>query len=388
MSGDWDGLRTRLSAQGINFSLGYEFETAANLAGGRQVGVRYTDQWAASTTLDLQKLVGLPAAALQFTVTDRNGRNLSSDEGLNTLQLVQEVFGRGQTWRITQLWYDQSYFGGALDWKVGRLTVGEEFASFSCEFMNLTFCGAPPGNLVGNYWYNWPVSQWAGRIKANLTDFGYVELGAYEINPNWLTRGDAFNFGDPPGATGALVPAEIGWLPSFGPTKLSGSYKFGAWYNTAKTADVVENTQGGLLALAGGLPLQHNGAYGAYVNFQQKLTEGPADQPDQGISVFFNATIADRRTATLTNQIALGMFDTGPFDARPTDQLGIALGRTHVNGRVAEAEEEQNAAAFAPVGIQHSEYVSEILLQAARNARYLHPAQYSVHPRPRRHRQE
>ena len=54
------------------------------------------------------------------------------------------------------------------------------------------------------------------------------------------------------------------------------------------------------------------------------------------------------------------MFDTGPFDMRPTDQLGIALGRTHVNGRVAAAEEEQNAAAFAPVGIQHSEYASEI----------------------------
>ena len=29
-----------------------------------------------------------------------------------------------------------------------RLTVGEDFASFSCDFQNLTFCGAQPGNLV------------------------------------------------------------------------------------------------------------------------------------------------------------------------------------------------------------------------------------------------
>jgi porin len=226
--------------------------------------------------------------------------------------------------------------------------------------MNLTFCGSQPGNLVGDYWYNWPVSQWAGRIKANLAEFGYAQLGGYEINPNWLTRRYAFYFGSPPGATGALVPAEIGWLPSFGPDQLSGSYKFGAWYNTSKTADVVKNTQGGLLALGGGAPLQHDGAYGGYVNFQQKLTKAPPDRPDQGISVFFNATFADRRTATLANQIAFGIFDTGPFDTRPTDQLGIAFGRTHVNDRVAAAEEAQNAAAVAPVAVQHSEYVWEI----------------------------
>ena len=194
--------------------------------------------------------------------------------------------------------------------------------------MNLTFCGSQPGNLVGNYWYNWPVSQWAGRMKANLTDFAYVQLGGYEINPNWLTRRYAFYFGDPPGATGVLVPAEIGWLPSFGADQLQGSYKLGAWYNTSKTDDVVENTQGGLRTLVGGAPFQRDGAYGAYVNFQQKLTQAPPERPDEGASVFFNATLADRRTATLTNQIAVGVFNTGPFDTRPTDQWGIALGRT------------------------------------------------------------
>src|ERR1041385_3522064 len=74
---------------GINFNLGYECESAANLTGGRRVGVRYTDQWTASTNLNLEKLVGLSAAAFQFTVTDRNGRNLSSDLRLGTLQIVQ-----------------------------------------------------------------------------------------------------------------------------------------------------------------------------------------------------------------------------------------------------------------------------------------------------------
>jgi len=46
----------------------------------------------------------------------------------------------------------QKYLGGLLDWKVGRLVGGEDFAAFSCEFTNLTFCGPPPGNIVTSAW--------------------------------------------------------------------------------------------------------------------------------------------------------------------------------------------------------------------------------------------
>lgn len=357
--GNWAGFRGRLYADGIDLRVGYASETAADVQGGSKTGVRYTDQYTFGSTFDLDKLLGLDHALFQVSITDRNGRNLSSDVHLDTLQQVQEVFGRGQTWRITQFWYRQTYLDNALDVKLGRLTEGEDFTSFSCEFMNLTFCGAPPGNIVGSYWYNWPVSQWAGRVKLLSPDFGYAQIGAYEVNPSYLSRRYAFNLGDPPGATGALIPAEIAWLPSFGPAKLAGSYKIGAWYNTSQTADVVNNTQGQILAIAGGQPLEHNGAYGAYVNFQQRITQGAAAH-DQGMSVFLNITTADRRTATLDNQVALGVFYNAPFDSRPADQLGIAFGRTHVNGRVAAAEQAENAAGLGPVGIQHSEYAGEV----------------------------
>jgi carbohydrate-selective porin OprB len=46
-------------------------------------------------------------AIFQVTFTERTGRNLVTDAQLNTLQLVQEVWGRGQTARLTQFWYDQ-----------------------------------------------------------------------------------------------------------------------------------------------------------------------------------------------------------------------------------------------------------------------------------------
>jgi porin len=364
---DWDGIRSALLDKGIDFRLGYVSETATNAKGGEKELWRYTDQWTFATKLDLEKILGLKQAQFKITITDRDGHNLSQDANLQTLQLVQEVYGRGQTWRWTQFFYQQQYLGGMLDWKVGRLTEGEDFAAFSCQFQNLTFCGAPPGNLVGNYWYNWPVSQWATRVKVSIAGFGYVQLGAFEVNPSYLLTRYALDFGSPPGATGVLVPFEIGWLPRFG-ADLDGSYKFGGWYNSSTEPDVVDNTEGQPLAIDGGQPLMRHGAYGAYVNFQQRLTSPPTAAPKRGLSVFFNATYTDHRTATLDSQLAVGLFYTGPFAALPSDELGFAIGRTHVNDRVANVETLQNIVGQGPVGVQNAEWVGELY--------------YNFHPAP------
>jgi porin len=151
--------------EGVDVRIGYVSETATNAQGGDRELVRYTDQITFSAMLDLEKLLGLPQATFKLAITDRNGDNLSNDANLQSLQQVQELYGRDQTWRWTQFWYQQKYLDGLVTWKIGRITDGEDFAAFSCEFMNLTFCGAPAGNIVGSYWYNWPVSQWATDVK-------------------------------------------------------------------------------------------------------------------------------------------------------------------------------------------------------------------------------
>ena len=129
-------------------------------------------------------------------------------------------------------------FDRTLDWKIGRLTVGEDFAAFSCNFENLTFCGAQPGNIVGNYWFNWPVSQWAARVKYNIGDAGYVQAGAYQVNPAYALQHDAVLPDNPSGTTGALLPLEFAWLPEVGAPQLPGSYKLGVWYDTSHASDV------------------------------------------------------------------------------------------------------------------------------------------------------
>jgi porin len=361
--GDWNGARTRLVNAGIDFQFGYTSEVAGNATGGQRQQVAYTDQWVVGTTFDLTRLGVVPGGTIQVTWTDRNGSNLSDDARLGTLQQVQEVFGRGQTARLTDFWYDQKFGGGAVDWKIGRIPFGEEFASFACDFQNLTFCGAQPGNLVGNYIYNWPISYWATRLKFNLPGFGYFQVGVYDSNPGYLNVAQSALPVIYSGSTGALIPIELGWLPKFG--DLQGTYKFGGWYDTSSAPDVVTDANGNPAVLSGQPLAQSRGRYGGYVSFVQEVMHRSQASPAGTLSLFLNAVMADRRTATTDYQVAGGVIYTGPLRWRPQDDIGFGVGTTHVNSRVAWSEQLENLAGqnivgFSPVAVQGNEYTMEL----------------------------
>jgi porin len=265
--GDWDGARTRLRNAGVDFQLGYVGEVAGNATGGFRRETAYADQWAAGATLDLGRLALLQGGTVQVTITDRNGRNLSDDAGLGTLQEVQEIFGRGRTARLTRFWYNQELADGLVEWKIGRMPFSEDFEAFSCDFQNLTFCGPQAGNIATGYIFNWPISQWASRWKINFEGIGYFQFAASDQNPKYLGLQQALLPVPFSGSTGVLIPAELAWLPNFG--GLQGSYKLGGWYDSSPVLDAVSDIKGGLAAITG-LPLaQSRGRYGAYVNFLQ-----------------------------------------------------------------------------------------------------------------------
>ena len=334
-TGEWGGIRTRLRDGGVDLTANYGSETAWNPSGGTEHRIAETGQFVFGTTFDTQKLFGLAGGTFQATVTYRRGSNLDAIAGIDVLQQVQEVYGRGQTWRLTQFWYQQGFATGHVDIKAGRLTQGEDFASFSCVFMNLSFCGAPPGNLAGDYWYNWPVSQWGARARLRIDSY-YVMLGAYEVNPNNLDN--TFVLGHFHGATGVMVPLEFGFTPSHGLSGLPGSYKVGGCYNTSKADDVYLDINDQPRAITGLAPLRRTGRYGVYAQFQQQLTgtstDGPGGTPVvHGLTAFLNITQTDRRTTATDNQIAGGFFYTGLFPGRQADDFELGLARTNVNAR-------------------------------------------------------
>jgi hypothetical protein len=117
MTGDWDGVRSDWLDQGVDVELDYTGEMAANLRGGydKDHTARWTEQYALGFKADLQKIFGWENSQFQFTVTERDGRNLTNDRiadpRVGGYSSSQEVYGRGQTWRLTQMWLSKGLAG-------------------------------------------------------------------------------------------------------------------------------------------------------------------------------------------------------------------------------------------------------------------------------------
>lgn len=358
--GDWQRVRSRLGERGITLTARYASESGYNPTGGEKQLWRETGQFDAGVLLNMEKLAGVTGGAFQATVTWRRGYDLTTDAGLGLLQQAQEIYGRGQTVRVTQLWYEQKL--GAVEVKLGRTNPGEDFAVFSCHFMNLTFCGAQVGNLVGTYWYNWPVAQWGARVRVDLPRDAYVAGAVYEVNPKNLDNN--FFLWRFHGATGVLVPIEAGWVRG-GDEGHVGVYKVGGWYSSAPGDDVYYDINHNPRAVTGLDPLQRDSRYGVYFSIQQQLTGGSKDGKSlTGLNVFANVTQADRKTSVTDNQVVVGMFYKGLFPSWPGDVLGVAVGRTNVNGRARDADR-----AVPGTPVRDAEYAAEIYYS-------LHPADW------------
>jgi porin len=369
MLGDWGGKRTELSQQGYDFKLDTVVEMGSNLHGGynHDKATRYSDQFALGAHMDLQKILGWHDAEFQVTLTNRNGDNISNDRigdpRTGTISSSQEVWGRGNVTRLTDLWYQQKFLDQKLSIKVGRFNEGEDFNTFPCDFQNLSFCGSQVGNWGGGIWYNWPISQWAMRVKYQLNPELFVQVGAFEQNPSNLENDNNFKLSGS-GTQGAVLPVELVWAPKV--NGLPGEYRLGYYYSTADSTDVYKDSNGRYAALSGDEYAPSSSKHGMWLTLRQQVTSQASDN-SRGLSLFANGTLHDKKTNMIDNYVALGATYTGPFDARPKDDIGLAVGRIHVNPAYRKNINLQNQAnnvsdyndpAFLPV--QDTEYNAEL----------------------------
>lgn len=369
MLGDWNGKRSELSQQGYDFKLDYTSETGSNLHGGynHDKTVRYSDQWTLGAHLDLQKILGWHDAEFQLTLNNRNGDNISNDRigdpRVGTISSSQEVWGRGSVTRLTQMWYQQKFFDQALSVKLGRFNEGEDFNTFPCDFQNLALCGSQVGDWDGGIWYNWPISQWAMRVKYQINPELFAQIGVFEQNPSNLENDNAFKLSGS-GTQGALIPVELVWSPTV--DGLPGEYRAGYYYSTADSQDVYKNSNGQSAAATGSAYRGASSKHGMWLNLRQQVTSVDGN-PSRGLSLFVNGTVHDKKTNKVDNYVSVGGFYKGPFDARPQDDIGLAIARIHVNPAYRKNADAQNRAAavydysdpaFMP--LQDTEYNAEL----------------------------
>jgi len=366
--GDWNGARSDMSQQGIDFEFAYVGEIGANLGGGynNDRSASYSDQYSLGARFDLQKLLGWHDARFQLTVADRNGDNISNDRvgdpRVGTLSSSQEVWGRGSHWRMTQLYYQQAFFDRRLDIKAGRFGEGEDFNSFDCNFQNLTFCGSQVGNW-GGIWYNWPITQWALRVKYALGPDLYAQVGVYEQNPSNTETGNGFKLSGS-GTKGAVLPVELVWTPRF--DGLPGEYRAGYYYSSASASDVLKGRDGQPALIGGAAYRSASSKHGLWLGVRQQVTREARDAA-RGLSLFTMATVHDKKTSKVDRYISVGAVYKGLFAARPLDDVGLAVSEVHVNPayrrnaalfNLLNGIEDRDDPAYLP--IQESEYNAEL----------------------------
>ena len=358
--GEWPGIRSKLSDLGINVSISGVDEAVMNLSGGERRIAQEAGQVALQAEFDLQKSLGLQGARFLVTLVDRWGRDAATDAGIPALQLLNEVFGRGNILRLEQLAWDQKWFDGRVETTAGRLAFGDEFFSYPCDFINLTFCPGQAGNVVGGYIYNWPVSQWAAVAQVNFGSEGYFKAGVFDANTAYLdtTPNPASLPAFPGESQGVILPAEVAWTPKF--NGLAGNYQIGGWWNNSAAPNVAESIDGEPILVSGLPGVPGHGRYGFSTVLTQQLTQEPAFAgPRNGLNAFFLATYADRRTSMEDYQVFGGLIQYGLGSWRPQDGYGIAVGTTHVNPNVANAQILANALGVGPGFVQRNEYVTE-----------------------------
>ena len=357
MTGDWGGTRSALEAKGVTLRAGYLSESAANPVGGLRQGATYTQQVDAGFDLDLGKLIGLPGGKFHVLFTERAGQSLAA-QSIGSIISVQEVFGGGQNVRLAELSYEQSVLDNRLNAKLGWIHASDDFASspLFCYFQNNGFCGQV-AIVINSGFTIFPSGSWGSVVKASVHDDFYLQAGVYEVNPTLPLAANGFKLGTS-GATGVIVPGEIGWQPRLGPAALPGHYRLGGYYDTSDASY--------LGSPLGGPPSTMRGRWGFYFQADQMIhrTAGSRPDQDQGLTVLAVAAYAGPDTALLQSYWQFGFLQRGTFASRDQDTIGLAVSQVRVSSQLVAAQTLANAQIPGSVAVQSAETAIELNYRA------------------------
>ena len=330
--GDWGGLRSSLSNQGIDLGLGYLSEPAWNVAGGMAPGGTYAGQEHLSLDLNWARIASVEGFSTHIDFVSRLGSsNVSRKSVGDVLFQAQEIYGSPSVVKavahLAYFYLEERRFNENVDLKVGRIPVRGDFGTVpgACfDFMSLSIC-ANRASTADLSWTVFPVANWGGVAEFKIAGPLSFKIGSYEVNPN---DGGKYGFAwGLNGATGVLIPAELDWNVELGPQRLGGIYKIGGSYDTSSLSEWFTATNGMPLPLTNAPPRRaQRGTF--YVLGEQQIWRSASDSR-RGVKALAGYEYNSQEVSLFEHFAFLGLVHVGPFSCRPEDQVGfqIAYGR-------------------------------------------------------------
>lgn len=363
--GDWGGVRPKLKRKGVNISVTYTGEAAANVSGGLRRGLDYAQQLEFKADLDWSKLAGLTGFSSHLIGVHRSGRNASTDYVGDGLFQSQSIYGGTQNsiLHLVQFYGEQKFAGGEVDLAAGRLPVGEDFATspLYCAFMNTALCGYPHSLPAKVGFTVYPNSTWGARLRVKAGANVYVQAGAYQVRPAFGGRyGLDWGFS---GTTGVYFPAELGWEPSFGSNNLPGHYKIGVAIDTSDYDDNTVDARGMPFVLTGAPPLRRGSRHSFYLLGDQMLRRN-GKGGTAGLIALAGYVHSAPRTSQLSDYAFAALVDNGFWTARANDSIGVSIAYAKISNSLRRTQLLQASTGLPLADGAPAPQTDEVVLEA------------------------
>jgi porin len=379
--GDLGGLRPPLASHGITLGLTETSEVLGNLSGGVRRGAEYDGLTQLSLAVDTSKAFGWAGGTFDLSALQIHGRSLSA-ANLDNLQTVSGISADRST-RLWELWFQQSFLDGKADVKVGQQSLDQEFivSQYSGLYLN-TMMGWPMLPSADLYAGGpaYPLSSLGLRLRMQPTGALTLLGGVFDDNPpggsftddaqrrGREAFGTRFNLN-----TGALVIAELQYaidLPAASEAPCSGAncglpgtYRFGAWYDTAGFPDPRFDAAGRSLAdpASDGRPLEHRGNFSVYGVVDQTLwreSRGPSS-----VAAFARVMGAPGDRNPIDLSINAGINVKAPLPGRDDDNFGIGYGVAHVSAHLSALDRDTGMFSGVAYPVRSAEHFVELTYQ-------------------------
>jgi porin len=380
-TGDWGGLHTTLAERGVIFNFPFAADGFGLVSGGLKRGVFYNGLLDIGTDIDLEKLVGWKGGHFHVNAFHPHGENGSANYvgDIGTFSNIEAY----DTWRLYELWLEQSFFKGRFSIRAGQVTFDSEFAvldAYGGLFVQSGF-GAPTASSVNLPLPVYPNAAPGIRLRIEPIDGFSIQAAVFDGNvapgltpdpsPNaavstefnrhgrhWALRPDegalfvgeiSYRFNPPPeeelSATRTTADARPLGAPAdpVNPQRgLAGSYEAGFLYHTDGFADIYNAALTDLGSSLAPPTARDRGAnYAIYLNIEQEIWREPGTE-DGGLGAFAHAVWMPPNRNYLEFSIEGGLYYHGLIPSRDRDALGLGVAYIRISDQVADAVNAAN----------------------------------------------
>ncbi len=330
------GLGQAMANAGVYLNGGETGILAGNVSGGAKTGAVFDNDVNLEVDLDMNRILGLPGAAMHIVIDDRVGGYYGKFSGSNTL--TPQTFGPNEVAQFQEFTWDQSLFNDHILLLIGRQSPVFDFNSLpvACNFVFTNACTNFTSFFVNDSAAIAPASTWGARISLHPTKETYFRTGIYEDDPDAYSQAsnltNNWGLGN---ATGAFVPAEIGYKTDFSTDPYPRVYALGGFYDNSPYPDPLFNTAGLPLPLYGGTAREDQGRESVYAMFQQMIWRPDLSETRRGLTVFGGAMFGSSQSE-IRQYYQAGLSDQGPFAAHPHDSINFLAMYQVFNQRLVE----------------------------------------------------